>query len=359
MIFNKRSVSTFSALIMLLCFVFTAFAEETSLDKIYTDSLTTMNTLASSLGLSEKKQPSKTPFGITHGSGVVKSILTPFNTGLYNMPDAVRMPIVFNEPESVKIPVLLYHHVVPENGYGDSVISVSLFREHMDAVKNAGYNTISTKELINYVYYGDALPEKPILITFDDGYYSNYELAYPILKQNEMKATFFAIGWAIGKDKYKDGKSEMFPHFGFEEAREMLASGLIEVQSHTFDCHQNPLLEDGVARESVLPFENENDEQYEKFLTDDFYSFDTALFAGTGQHTYALAYPHGDYSEKSEEILSSLGVLVTFSTEYDKPNTVTQGEPKSVMAMCRFTVSEYISSSELMKMIDGVYGDNC
>lgn len=95
---------------------------------------------------------------------------------------------------------------------------------------------------------GEALPEKPVVITFDDGYQSNYEYAYPILKKYGMKATIFVIGSSVGKDEYKDTGLPMLPHFGVSEAREMENSGLISIQSHTYDLHQNGECEKGIPQ---------------------------------------------------------------------------------------------------------------
>ena len=62
-----------------------------------------------------------------------------------------------------------------------------------------------------------------------------------------MKATIFSIGVSFGKDHYKDTDYAMTPHFGAAEAAEMAGSGLISIQSHTYDMHQWPPYEDGSA----------------------------------------------------------------------------------------------------------------
>lgn len=358
---NIKFISFISALAAVFSLLFAntgASAAELSVqNKVYCDSADILASTAEELML-KKKNTASAPLGMELDGGIAKNMLSAFNTGLYYMTDAEKMPMIFSEPKTVNVPVLLYHHLTEGTGYGDSVISTDLFEEHMNAIIEAGYTTVSLSELINYVYYGEELPEKTILVTFDDGYLSNYKLAYPILKKNNMKAAIFTIGWAIGKDKYKDGKTPMFEHFGFSEIREMLSSGLIEIQSHTYDCHQSSEFEKNeFVRESVLPFPYEDAESYTEFLENDFYSFDTALFNSTGTHTYALAYPHGDYSEESEEILKNLGVKITFSTKYDTPNIITQGMPDTLRALKRFTIAQNISADELVPMIQAVYGN--
>ena len=125
----------------------------------------------------------------------------------------------------------------------------------MQLIKENGYEAISFDELIAFAEGKGALPEKPVLITFDDGYQSNYEYAFPILKEENMKGTIFAIGVSIGKKEYyKDTVHKMTPHFGKEEIDEMKGSGLISIGSHTYDMHQWAPFEEGdKIRESVIP----------------------------------------------------------------------------------------------------------
>ena len=169
-----------------------------------------------------------------------------------------------DETVSRDVPVLMWHNLAEESS-GDMTISVDTFRAQIEALHEAGFKTVSLQQLYDYVHFGTELPEKPIVLTFDDGYFSNYEYAFPILQEYDMQATIFAIGVSVGKDTYKDTDHAMTPHFGADEAREMVDSGLISVQSHTFDMHQWPPFEDGNAqvRETLLPFDGEADADYE------------------------------------------------------------------------------------------------
>ncbi len=144
------------------------------------------------------------------------------------------------ESISEEVPVLLYHHLQPEaDGSNGAVISVELFEKHMKALAENGYSAVSCSEVISYVEKGTPLPDNPVMITFDDGYRSNYEYAYPILKKYGLKATIFVIGTSFGSETYKDTDMKTIPHFGLSEAKEMVDSGVIEIQSHTYDMHQS------------------------------------------------------------------------------------------------------------------------
>jgi len=172
---------------------------------------------------------------------------------------------------SVTVPILLYHNLTPEKTSGSS-ITVDNFRHQMDLLEEYGFNPVSFEDLISFVNKGVALPENPVVITFDDGYYSNYEYAYPILREKNFKATIFAIGSSVGHmTNYKNTSYPITPHFGESEIREMVASGLISVQSHTYDMHQNANYETGNSRirENMLPLSGETEQQYSDAVRED------------------------------------------------------------------------------------------
>lgn len=344
---------------MLLSFILTALLLlSLSVSASYADDIKndTLSVLESCTNKFLKPPAEYKPIGLTVDKGFIKNICIGFNSGLHKISQLETLPMSFGNPLSAEVPVLLYHHITTDQGYGDNVMSTAMFEKHLKAIDEAGYNTVSAKEMIDFVFYGKALPEKPILISFDDGYHSNYELAYPLLKKHNMKAIIFAIGWAIGEDEYKNTGKSIIPHFGFDEINEMTSSGLIEVQSHTYDMHQSYEHENAQnIRESVLKLENEDTASYLASLENDYKTFDMILFNNAGFRNYAIAYPHGEYSEESEEILKRLGCYISFSTEFSQKNILTQGELDSLRVLNRFTISESIFPEQLIQMIESIY----
>ena len=251
---------------------------------------------------------------------------------------------------STQVPILMYHHL-SEDVTNSEMVSPEQFEAQIRALAEAGYTGISFDELQAYVLRGEPLPEKPVVITFDDGYRSNYTLAYPILQKYNMKATIFAIGVSFGKDHYKDTDYAITPHFGAAEAAEMTASGLISIQSHTYDMHQWPPYETGSAvRENILQLSSESEEAYVQALTEDFTRSRALLEDATGRPVDVLAYPAGQYSTLAQVTLQSLGVHVTLSTN-PGVNTVVKGLPQTLYAMLRFGITEDVSPEALLDMI--------
>lgn len=126
---------------------------------------------------------------------------------------------------SAEVPILLYHNISETyiNGQADMHITPAMFEEHMQTLSSAGYTAVSITEAAS----GAAMPEKPVVITFDDGYYSNYEFGYPILQKYGMCGTIFVITDKMGNF------DTSYRHFDWQTAREMENSGTIEILSHT------------------------------------------------------------------------------------------------------------------------------
>ena len=133
---------------------------------------------------------------------------------------------------NVKIPILLYHDFVttvpdsdPDNF--NYINTPQSYEENIKVLLENGYTFISFQELNDANNGKISLPEKPILVTFDDGYASNYEYIFPILKKYNVKVSIFVVTDKIGKEV--DGKK----YLSWEQCREMQDSGLVEIFNHS------------------------------------------------------------------------------------------------------------------------------
>lgn len=257
-----------------------------------------------------------------------------------------------NTIESFDLPVLIYHHFTEEEEDNPLTVTKEKLKEHLNWLKEAGYQTISVEELINYVNTPADLPEKAVLITIDDGYRSNYEIAYPLLKENKAKATIFAIGHSVGKDTYKETGKKILPHFSIEEGREMIASGLISIQSHTMDMHQSYDLEEDKTkvRETVLPLENENETEYIRHFRQDIQSSIRQIEEEFGNPSIAFSYPRGAADELAEVLLAENGFQVTFGTEVGR-NLILKGLPQSLVQLKRYNMTNQTTKEGLMEYL--------
>ena len=133
----------------------------------------------------------------------------------------------------IKVPIILYHNITKDPALeGKPLLNIipENFKIHMQTLKDDGWNTISFEDYQNHVEKNLPLPDKPIIITFDDGYTSNYTHAFPILKELQMKATIFMVTGRAGESVTTE---VTYPHFTWEQAREMESSGFISIESHS------------------------------------------------------------------------------------------------------------------------------
>ena len=118
------------------------------------------------------------------------------------------------------IPVLTYHHIGSGNGW--LYVSEADFEQQLVYLRERGYKTISVAELAEGLSGRTKLPDRPIVLTFDDGYDDNYQAALPVLLRQGMRASFFVVTGKIGQPGYMN----------WAQAREMRGRGM-EIGSHT------------------------------------------------------------------------------------------------------------------------------
>jgi len=292
------------------------------------------------------------------------SVYLPEDFGVYVTPDNAAEALAARRPAAplpeedctADVPVLMYHHLAA-TGNDSMRVSTARFEEQMRALREAGYTPVSFAELEAYVTQGAPLPDRPVCITFDDGYLSNYELAFPILKKYDMKATIFVIGVSVGRDRYKDTGHEMTPHFSWKQAEEMADSGLISIQSHTWDMHQWAPFEDGndSPQENILRHEDVEEADYVQALARDCETMAEQFSAHLGYTPTVLAYPGGYYDALSQAVLSGNGYAVTLSTRHGS-NTVVRGLAQSLYAMKRFTMNDAVTVETLLDWVASARG---
>lgn len=243
---------------------------------------------------------------------------------------------VVAEKKNVKVPILLYHHITEEpfDGNEISMISPYDFRLHMTAIR-VNFTPISLRHYFNYIHCSDGsvtIPDNPIIVTFDDGYLSNYEIAYPILKELEIPATIFVVTDTVGE--MAGGGKVNYSHFTWEQAKEMEKSGLIEIQSHT-------------ASHAALKDLDTN--QLVRELRKSKYMIEKNL----GRECDMIAFPYGSYNasvlEASERAGYHLRALVDDKTTEDafEVNLVSEG----VGALTRMTVAGNMGNVNVIEII--------
>ncbi|HOX22467.1 MAG TPA: polysaccharide deacetylase family protein [Elusimicrobiales bacterium] len=141
------------------------------------------------------------------------------------------------------LPVLMYHKIgTPPHGskLRSLWVSPENFRKQVSWLLLHGFKTVTFSDLAAHAHSDTPLPEKPVLITFDDGYKNNIQLAFPILSELGAKGNIFLVHDTIGThNAWHDPESESWvPMLTWDEIRQMLASGVMDFGSHTM-THAN------------------------------------------------------------------------------------------------------------------------
>ena len=209
------------------------------------------------------------------------------------------------------LPVIMYHSVLDNTSRASKyVITPQTLKNDLDYLKEKGYTTVTTSELVNFCEKGAPLPEKPVLITFDDGYFNNYSYVYPVLKETNQKAVLSVVG--IYADTFsREGEvlNNNYSHATWSQIKEMSDSGLVEIENHSYDMH------DLSRRKGILRNKGEDEQLYKELLIKDTQRNSSHIQQSTGKAPLAYTYPFGAVSPHGREIIEGLGFKATYGCE--------------------------------------------
>jgi len=229
--------------------------------------------------------------------------------------------------------VLSYHEIAEKSETLDSTYAVTPenFELQMRWLKQNGYHFIGIDDILSYRMKGKPLPEKAVLITFDDGYQSVYANAYPVLKKYKIHTVIALVGsWLQAKEKV-DFSGHTIARSKFlsqKEIKEMIASGLVEVGSHSYQSHEglqgNPQGNMEPAITTRLWFKDtqkyEDEKSYQQRVYNDLLENNLFLEKYTGQKPRVMVWPYGHYNIEARRIAESLGMPIGLTLD-DGSNT--------------------------------------
>lgn len=255
--------------------------------------------------------------------------------------------------QGTPVPVLMYHHFMDvDSSDVDTIVTVKRFREQLLALKAAGYTPVDPFEIADHVENGTPLPDKPVLITMDDGYISNLELAAPVLEECGMKATVFVIGATVGRTTYPGSETVLDPpRFSWEQVRPWVEKGVLCVQSHTYEMHHRSGGE--WDRDGVLKKPGEGERDYRAALTADVERAKSELEDGLDVPLIAVAFPYGLWSRTAVQQFRQAGIKLTFTTHYGC-SRVRQGKAGSMQVLDRWWIGDDITGAQLVEGLEKI-----
>ncbi len=202
-------------------------------------------------------------------------------------------PTPLGEGATASVPILMYHYVsTPPEGADairrDLSVTPAQFEEHLAYLRQAGYETVTMKELAYALSGHTTLPPKPVIISFDDGYRDNYENAFPLLRKYGYTGIFFVFTQVI--DTYN------LSYLTWEMVKEMHQAGM-EFGSHGYRHYD--LSDKGVD-----------------FLVYEILGSKEAIEERIGEPVRFFSYPSGSYDELTIRVVESANFWGAVTTQW-------------------------------------------
>lgn len=196
--------------------------------------------------------------------------------------------------KSYKVPILTYHYVEYPTDPNDTIrksltVLPSNFEAQVKLLLASNYIFITPNDLYLGLKGKKELPQKSVIITFDDGYGDFYTDAYPIIKKYKIPATVFMSTGLVNRPNY----------LTYTQVKEILQNGLVEFGSHSWSHKNLTQISDKELDEEIV---------YGKKYFEDMFGVKLSYFA----------YPYGAYNQKVEDAIKKAGFTLAMSMEGDK-----------------------------------------
>lgn len=230
--------------------------------------------------------------------------------------------------DTKNIPILCYHNLNPTTP-GSMNLTPERFEGQLKWLKQNGYQIIPLKDAVEYLQGRRAtLPDKSVVITFDDGWQSAYQYLWPLIKKYNIPVTLFIYPQTISSGKHA---------MTWDELKELKQNALIDIEGHTY-WHPNFKQE----KKKLTPAE------YEKFVKVQLVDSKKILEDKLGIKVTLLAWPFGIYDKYLEEQAAKAGYVMAFSIDGRTANRTYRP-----MAQPRFMIIEGQSMKTFAAIING------
>lgn len=254
--------------------------------------------------------------------------------------------VIATSEDYIDVPIIMYHSILKDPSRSNKyTVTPAVLEEDLKYIKDKGYTTVTIADLISYVYDDSPLPEKPIVLTFDDGHYNNYGYLFSLLEKYDMKAVISIVGSYTDKFTETDEANLNYSYLRWKDIKELMDTGRIEFQNHTYNLHSNTGKRIGTKK-----IKGETDEHYKSILKDDILKLQQEFEENTNYTPKCFTYPFGGISNASLDIIKELGFKASLSCEQGI-NKLTKN-PNSLYLLKRYNRPSYISTYNFFQKIN-------
>lgn len=254
--------------------------------------------------------------------------------------------VIANSEDYIEVPIIMYHSILKDPSRSNKyTVTPTVLEEDLKYIKDKGYTTVTITDLISYVYDNKPLPKNPIVLTFDDGHYNNYGYLFPLLEKYDMKAVISIVGSYTDKFTETDEANLNYSYLRWKDIKELMDTGCIEFQNHTYNLHSNTGKRIGTKK-----IKGETDEHYKNVLEEDILKLQQEFKENTNYIPQCFTYPFGGISNASLDIIKELGFKASLSCEQGI-NKLTKN-PNSLYLLKRYNRPSYISTYNFFQKIN-------
>ena len=257
------------------------------------------------------------------------------------------VPALSQPQNGVKLPIIMYHSILKDKSQsGKYVVTPAQLESDIEYLKSNGYTFVSAQEIIDYAEGGATLPEKPVMLTFDDGHFNFYGYVVPILEKTGAKAVVSIVGSYTDEYSESNIKNMSYGYMRWSEVYDMFLSNRVEVGNHSYDFHSTNRGRNGSKKNK-----NESMAQYELLFRQDTEKAQNRCMTKTGFEPVIYTYPFGAYTEETTDWLKEMGFKITFSCT-EGVNIITR-DPNSLFLLMRYNRPSGISSEKYFAKVLG------
>lgn len=275
---------------------------------------------------------------------VFLSILLTFVLTTPAVPDEIGQAAMDSTTQkSVKLPIIMYHSIVDDPSKKDVYVATpNTLRSDLKYLKENGFEAVNVQDLINYVNGQGTLPDKPVMITFDDGHYNTLYFALPILQEMDMKAVLSIVGAYADEFSKKHDPDPNYGYLSWDEIRVIKESGYFEIQNHSYAMHTLN------GRRGCQRKKGESEASYCSTLNSDVMKQQMLLQEHCGVIATAYVYPFGLVCPEAQDCLLQMHFSATL-TCVERINYIQAGNPDCLFSLGRYNRSGKVSTKTFMK----------
>lgn len=217
------------------------------------------------------------------------------------------------------VPIVMYHQIKDTTSHwGNYILPTHILKEDFEYFKKAGITPVSFDDLKNFVENGKPLPEKAIVITFDDGEKSFLTKVVPLLEEYSYPANVNVVGSLVELYTENGETDDRYAYLNEEDITELSKNPLVEIGCHSYNLHSLS------NRRGMGKLYGESDEAYLEFIKADFEKFDSAVTSVINKNLRILAYPYGIRNDNLLGFAKENGYTITLTCR-ESVNTLTVG----------------------------------